>query len=113
MFSRLESREGGRHVASAMRGKPQLVGGARQPDTELMRALPGWVAKGGAEALFCTAGPDGLGVALKTQDGGYRALRPAIAAFLRRLGHELDSGFERVPVKNSRGEIVGELTARE
>jgi len=113
MFSRLETREGGRHVASAMRGKPQLVGGARQPDTELMRGLPGWVAKGGAEALFCAAGPDGLGVALKTQDGGYRALRPAIAVFLRRLGHELDSEFERVPVKNSRGETVGELTARE
>jgi L-asparaginase II len=111
MFSRLEDREGGAHVAAAMRAQPQLVGGAGQPDTELMRALPGWVAKGGAEALFCAVGPGGLGVALKTQDGGYRALRPAIAAFLGRLGHELDAGFERVPVRNSRGETVGDLTA--
>src|SRR5205823_2600341 len=111
MFSRLETREGGGRIAGAMRAHPQLVGGAGQPDTELMRALPGWIAKGGAEALFCAAGPDGLGIALKIQDGGYRALRPAIAAFLARLGHELDNGFERVPVRNSCGEKVGELTA--
>ncbi|HKA26125.1 MAG TPA: asparaginase [Gaiellaceae bacterium] len=111
MFSRLEDRDGGARVAAAMRAQPQLVGGAGQPDTELMRALPGWVAKGGAEALFCAVGPGGLGVALKTQDGGYRALRPAIATFLGRLGHELDAGFECVPVRNSRGETVGDLTA--
>jgi L-asparaginase II len=111
MFSRLERREGGRHVAAAMRAQPQLVGGPGQPDTELMRALPGWIAKGGAEALFCAAGPDGLAIAVKAQDGGYRALRPAIASFLTRLGHELDGAFARVPVRNSRGEEVGELVA--
>jgi L-asparaginase II len=111
MFSRLETREGGRLVADAMQAHPQLVGGAGQPDTELMRTLPGWIAKGGAEALFCAAGPDGLGIALKTQDGGYRALRPAIASFLARLGRELGPGFARVPVRNSRGEEVGELIA--
>jgi L-asparaginase II len=112
MFSRLESREGGERVAAAMRSHPQLVGGAGQPDTELMRALPGWIAKGGAEALFCAAGPDGLGIALKIQDGGYRAVRPAIASFLARLGHELGPDFARPPVRNSRGEEVGELAAR-
>jgi L-asparaginase II len=111
MFSKLETREGGERVAAAMRVHPQLVGGAGQPDTELMRTLPGWIAKGGAEALFCAAGPGGLGVALKTQDGGYRALRPAIATFFARLGHELDDRFEHVPVRNSRGEEVGELAA--
>src|SRR5881409_3993021 len=112
MFSRLETREGGGQVAAAMRGHPQLIGGAGQPDTELMRALPGWIAKIGAEGLFCAAGPDGLGVALKVQDAGYRALRQAIASFLARLGHELDRGFNRVPVRNSRGEDVGELVAQ-
>ena len=111
MFSRLATREGGGRVTAAMRAQPQLVGGAGQPDTELMRALPGWVAKGGAEALFCAAGPDGLGLALKTQDGGYRALRPAIASFLARLGQKLDPGFARVSLRNSRGEEVGELVA--
>jgi L-asparaginase II len=111
MFSRLETRDGGARVADAMRAEPQLVGGAGQTDTELIRALPGWIAKGGAEALFCAAGPGGIGVALKTEDGGYRALRPAIAAFFARLGHELGDGFARVPVRNSRGDIVGEISA--
>ena len=111
MFSRLEEREGGVQVAAAMRAHPQLVGGAGQPDTDLMRTLPGWVAKGGAEGLFCAAGPDGLGVAVKSQDGGFRAIRPALAAFLGSLGHELGEAFERVPVRNSRGEDVGELVA--
>jgi L-asparaginase II len=111
MFSRLEDREGGRRVAEAMRAHPQLIGGAGQPDTELMRALPGWIAKGGAEALFCAAGPNGLGIALKTRDGGYRALRPALASFLSRLGYELGTGFARVPLRNSRGEEVGEIVA--
>ena len=109
MFSRLETQEGGKHVAAAMRARPELVGGAGRPDTELMRVLPGWIAKGGAEGLFCAAGPDGLGVALKSQDGSYRPLRPAIASFLARLGHALDGAFETVPVRNSRGEEVGEL----
>jgi len=111
MFSRFETRTGGARVAAAMRAHPQLVGGAGQPDTELMRALPGWVAKRGAEALFCAAGPDGLGVALKTEDGGYRAIRPAIASFLAGLGHELGRDFERVSVRNSRGEEVGGIVA--
>jgi L-asparaginase II len=111
MFSRLQSREGGDRVAAAMRARPQLVGGAGRPDTELMRALPGWTAKGGAEALFCATGPDGLGVALKTQDGGYRALRPAIASFFSLLGLELGPDFAHVQVRNSRGEAVGELAA--
>jgi L-asparaginase II len=112
MFSRLETRDGGRPVAAAMRTHPQLVGGTGQPDTDLMRALPGWVAKGGAEGLFCAAAENGLGVALKSQDGSFRALRPALAAFFERLGLELDEGFARVPVQNSLGEEVGELSTR-
>jgi L-asparaginase II len=111
MFSRLQAREGGSRVVGAMRAHPQLVGGARQTDTELMKALPGWAAKGGAEALFCAAGPNGTGVVLKTRDGGYRALRAAIAAFFARLGHDLGDGFARLPIRNSRGNIVGEITA--
>ena len=36
---------------AAMRAHPELVRGDGDLDTELMRALPGVVAKGGAEAL--------------------------------------------------------------
>jgi L-asparaginase II len=75
-----------------------------------MRTLRLWIAKGGAEALFCAASGDGLGVALKVEDGGSRAVGPAVAAFLGELGHELGD-LATVPVRNSRGDVVGELTA--
>ena len=110
-FSRLESRPGGERVADAMRARPELIRGDEAADTMLMRALPGWTAKGGAEGLICAADPDGLGVALKAEDGSPRALKPALAAFLERLGFGLD-GFGRVPVRNSRGEECGEIVTR-
>jgi L-asparaginase II len=112
MFSRLESREGGTRVRAAMRTHPRLVGGAGQPDTDLMETLPGWIAKGGAEGLLGGAGAGGSGVALKAQDGNFRALRPALPLFLARLGEVLDREFGHSPVRNSRGEDVGELVAR-
>jgi L-asparaginase II len=111
MFSRLETRPGGERVLRAMQAHPRLVGGEGQPDTDLMEALPGWIAKGGAEGLFCAAGPGGIGVALKSQDGGYRALRPALPRFLGELGVALPSQFARLPVRNSRGEEVGAVVA--
>jgi L-asparaginase II len=73
-----------------------------------MQSLPGWIAKGGAEGLMCAAGPDGLGVALKVEDGAGRAVRPALAGFLRRLGYDLPQ-VEVISVENSRGERVGEI----
>src|SRR5207253_7866386 len=109
VFSRLEGLEGGARVAAAMRARPDLVGGPDGPDYELMRLLGGWIAKGGAEGLFCAAGPDGLGVALKVEDGASRAQRPALAAFLASLRIELP--WHTLPVENSRGDRVGELVA--
>ena len=73
-----------------------------------MKTQSGWVAKGGAEGLLCAAGPDGLGVALKVEDGATRAVRTALAAFLTSLGMETGE-LGVVPVRNSRGEVVGEL----
>jgi L-asparaginase II len=107
-FSRLERLDGGAVVARAMREHPELIRGPGAADTELMRTLPGWTAKGGAEALLCAASPDGLGIAVKVEDGGGRAVRSAAASFLGRF--DLDTGELGVlPVRNSRGEIVGEI----
>ena len=108
-FSRLEGLEGGDRVARAMREHPDLIRGPSAADTVLMRALPGWIAKGGAEGLLCAASPDGLGVALKVEDGATRAVRSASAAFLARLG--IDDLEASVPLTNSRGEAVGEIVA--
>ena len=91
-----------------MRTHPELIASAGATDTELMRTLDGFVAKGGAEGLLCAAGPDGLGIALKSEDGAYRPLRAAAASFLAGLGFDLGSYGESL-LRNSRGEVVGEL----
>jgi L-asparaginase II len=109
-YSRLETLPGGDRIAAAMRARPDLVGGPDGADFFLMRAAPGWVAKGGAEGLLCAAGPDGIGVALKAEDGAGRGHRPALAVFLKQLGFDLPDLAE-VPVFNSRGERVGEVVA--
>jgi L-asparaginase II len=110
-FARLERVGGGAQVAAAMRARPELVGASRDAaDTDLMRTLPGWLAKGGAEGLICAASSDGIGIALKTEDGSFRAQRPALAAFLAVLGVELPA-FAVVPLGNARGERIGELAA--
>jgi L-asparaginase II len=97
-------------IAAAVRTHPELIRGPQGLDTNLMQALPGWIAKGGAEGLLCAAGSDGLGIALKVEDGSSRALRPALGALLDSLGLD-GSGFGEIPIRNSRNEIVGELAA--
>jgi L-asparaginase II len=110
MFARLEQVDGGARVAGAMRAHPELIRGPMAADSLLMRELEGWTAKGGAEGLLCAAGPDGLGVALKVEDGSMRAMRPALAELLGRLGLETgDLGIE--PLENSLGEVVGEIVS--
>jgi L-asparaginase II len=110
-FSRLESLPGGARVAAAMRVRPDLVGGPDGADYLLMRAASGWLAKGGAEGLLCAAGADGIGVALKTEDGASRPHTPALEAFLDRLGTYVPELATR-PVLNTRGEQVGDIVTR-
>jgi len=107
-YARLEQLAHGSRIADAMRAHPELVGGPDGVDFELMRAAPGWIAKGGAEGLLCAAG-DGTGIALKSEDGASRPLGPALAAFLAPLGIELPQ-LAVLAVQNSRGERVGELS---
>ena len=107
-FARLSQLEGGDKVAAGMRAYPELIRGPIATDTRLMRALPGWIAKGGVEGLLCAAG-GGLGVALKAEDGNGRALGPAAAALFRRLDLDLED-LAVVQLENSRGELVGEIT---
>jgi L-asparaginase II len=109
-FARLERLDGGDRVAAAMRAHPALIRGPDAIDTTLMRAHEGWIAKLGAEGVVCAAGPRGLGLALKIEDGAGRAIGPALAAFVDRLGYPVEK-LEGVPVENSRGELVGEIRA--
>ena len=110
LFARLEERPGGAEVAAAMRAHPELIRGEGAPDTLLMQRLEGWTAKGGAEGLLCASGPGGLGLALKVADGAGRAVGPALAEVLRRLGLAVPD-LAVVSLENSRGERVGEVVS--
>jgi len=107
-FERLPQLDGGERVVGAMRANPDLLRGPVALDVQLIRALDGWFAKGGAEGLLCAAFVDGLALALKVTDGSFRALAPAAAHVLARLGVEGEDlgGLE---VTNARGEHVGEM----
>jgi len=110
-FARLPHLEGGSRVVAAIQAHPAMLRGAIAADAMFVSEVGGWVAKGGAEGLFCAGSRDGLGVALKVEDGAFRAIRPALAHFLRSLGVETGKlGF--VTVVNSRGETVGEVRTR-
>jgi len=106
-FARFERLEGGERVAAGIRAYPELIRGPLGTDTRLMRALPGWIAKGGAEGLLCASG-NGVGIALKAEDGNGRALGPAVASFCSRLGLDLDE-LAVAMIENSRKEQVGEI----
>jgi L-asparaginase II len=54
--------------------------------TELMRLLPGAVAKDGFEGVQLVGLPDGRAVAVKISDGGDRARMPATVHVLESLG---------------------------
>ena len=97
--------EGADRVAAAMKAHPALVEGPGQAATEIMQAVPGAIAKGGAEGVLCIGLPDGSALALKAEDGSSRGLLPAAAALLD-LG-----GLRASTIRNSRGEAVGEIAA--
>lgn len=92
-------------VVRAMTNHPQLVGGSGAVDTLVMQAVPGAAAKRGAEGVLCVGLPDGAGVALKVEDGANRAAYAAAGVVLG-----IPELAER-PVRNSRGEIVGTISA--
>jgi L-asparaginase II len=100
-----------RRVADVARTFPDLLGGTGREVTALVRAVPGLLAKDGAEGVFAGAAP-GLGaVAVKVEDGGGRAAPVLMAAALRVLGASATpelAALERPPLLG-RGEVVGEL----
>jgi L-asparaginase II len=95
-------------VAQAIRGRPLLLGGTGHDVTRLVQAVPGLIAKDGAEGVYAAAMPDGTAVALKIEDGAARPRVPVLVAALRALG--VDVTLEMPPVLGG-GEPVGEVRA--
>ena len=113
-------------IVRAMIDYPEMIGGTSDRlDTELIRAAKGrLISKVGAEGVY-TAGvlpnsefPNGLGLALKIEDGDDHRARPVVVIeALRQLGVLNDEAIEAVAryalflVRNRRGDVVGEVKA--
>ncbi len=104
-------------VVEAMITYPQMVAGTERICTDLMQQTEGrLIAKTGAEGMYCVGVPGAeLGIAVKIEDGGRRALAPAVLAILRQLDliSEEDLGAlhpHAYPVvHNTCGEQVGQM----
>ena len=92
VLSLVQAAEGSRDrsVADAMRTEPWFVAGSGREDTDLMRAVPGLLVKGGADGVHVAAVPGRGAVAVKLDDGGDRGRTPALSAALQRLGVPAD-----------------------
>ncbi|HEU4641108.1 MAG TPA: asparaginase [Gemmatimonadaceae bacterium] len=102
-------------IVEAMRTRPFLVGGTDRFDTVLMEETDGSVvSKVGAEGVH-TVGivEEGVGIAIKVEDGASRAQHPAVIRTLQLLGvlgRDLPprlASFLEQPIVNTRGEVVG------
>ncbi len=113
-------------IVSAMTTFPELIGGTKDRlDTEIMRAgKRRLVSKVGAEGVYtlavlpCSDWPRGMGLAMKIEDGDDHRARPIVVIeSLRQLGILADESLEAVsryaffPVRDRRGDVVGEVTA--
>jgi len=113
-------------VVRVMTAYPELIGGTSERlDTEIMRAARGRVvSKVGAEGVYtagikpCEEWPKGLGLALKIEDGDDKRARPTVVIeALRQLGVLRDESLKALsryaffPIKNRRGDLVGEISA--
>ena len=120
------TRDGCGRIVRVMSTNPELIGGTSDRlDTEIMRAAPErLVSKVGAEGVYtagvkpCEEWPNGLGLALKIEDGDDRRARPTVVVeTLRQLGVLRDESLEAVakyaffPVLNRPGDLVGEVRA--
>jgi L-asparaginase II len=120
------TRDACERVVRVMSAYPELIGGTSERlDTEIMRAARGRVvSKVGAEGVYtagikpCEEWPKGLGFALKIEDGDDKRARPTVVVeSLRQLGVLRGESLAAVsryaffPVKNRRGDVVGEISA--
>jgi L-asparaginase II len=103
-------------IGSAIRANPTLVGGTDRFDTVMLHETHGRVfAKVGAEGVHTVMIPERkIGFVVKVEDGAVRAQHAAVVAVLQMLEvfPELPpklAEYVQRPVKNTRGERVGEL----
>lgn len=107
------------YITSSMSMYPEMVAGEGRLDTVLMKLYGSRViGKSGAEGVYCAGLPGkGTGVAVKIEDGSYRAVGPVIIDLLLQMKvieedeAENMKEFWNPPVVNNKGERIGELRA--
>ncbi len=103
-------------VVAAVTAYPWLVAGTGRRNTQLMRAVPGLVAKDGADGVLAAGFRDddgaGVGIAVKVLDGAERPRGAVLAEGLRRAGRHVGTDTPGVaePVLGH-GRPVGEVLA--
>jgi L-asparaginase II len=88
-------------VATAIRTRPEYVSGTNRDELALLRAIPGAIAKAGAESCYVVALPDGRAFAVKTDDGAPRARPVVMAGLLGRLGVDVEPGVDTEAVRRT------------
>lgn len=104
-------------LSRAMLSHPELVAGDGRFDTELMRRGLGQVlSKGGAEGIQCLSRVgEGMGVAIKVDDGSARAKHAVALQLMEQLDWLTPGTLEELrgqfmaPAANLRLEVLGEL----
>jgi L-asparaginase II len=90
-----------RRVAESIRSHPEHVSGSARDELALLRAIPGAIAKAGAESCYAVALADGRAFAVKTDDGAPRARPVVMAALLRRVGADTGDGVDTDAVRRT------------
>jgi L-asparaginase II len=104
-------------IVHAMQTRPFLVGGSDRFDSALIEATEGRVvSKVGAEGVHSIMIVDeGIGIAIKVEDGAMRAQFPAVIHVLQHYGalsRDLPprlAEFAQRSLRNTRGEVVGDV----
>lgn len=104
-------------IVKAMTSEPFYVAGSKRLDTILMEETQGKIlAKLGAESVYCMSVLEKkVGIAIKIEDGSYRALDALVPHLLLKHGFINEDIYDKIvnrldlKIRNHRKEVVGEI----
>jgi L-asparaginase II len=115
----VERAKAAKRLFAACMAEPFYTAGTGRADVPLMRAAPGRIfVKTGAEGVYCAAVPEqGVGIALKCDDGAGRAAEAIVARVLARFFADdakvvaALGAIANAPVESRKGAPVGVVRA--
>ena len=110
-LAEVQLQEAANLVAESVKKFPVLMGGEDRVITAFLEDNPEFVAKDGAEAVFCAA-KDGKAFTFKLESGdGSEPFRFVIARLSSRIGGKVEKlkPFHDIPILSTHGDKVGQL----